>query len=606
MPEQQTFNIAFQPIGRRTAIPADKTILEAAQYAGVELASLCGGAGVCGSCKVRIVSGHVTPPTPDEKSALTSAELQVGFRLACQANPVSDLTLEIPPESLTTPQRLQLEGQTTDISVQPPVHALDLQVQPPNIQDLRADATRLLQTAEAQSGHPYRISERLLPDLSPALRSLGWNLRLGIRRDEIIALLPTGSLLLGLAIDIGTTKLAAYLLDLRTGETLAKTGAMNPQIAYGEDVISRIAYANTHSDGRWTLQRRLIEAINNLAAEMCAQIGASAMQIVEIVAVGNTAMHHLFAGLAVEQLGTAPYVASVSEPLEVGAEPLGLKAAPGARVYLPPNVAGYVGADHVAMVLATGIWETGKTSIALDIGTNTEISLAHRGRLICCSCASGPAFEGAHISAGMRAAPGAIERVQINSDSVQYQTIGGQAPTGICGSGILDVVAEMYKAGILDTRGTLRPGHPNVRGTGGSLELVLANAQDSGLGRDVTVSRHDVNEIQLAKAAIRAGVEILLKEANITAEAIEDFIVAGAFGTYIHIPSAIRLGMFPSLPVERFRQVGNAAGAGARQMLVSLQQREIAAQIGQRLEYIELAAHPAFMEIYTQALLLKG
>ncbi len=606
MPEKQTFNIAFQPVGRRTETSAGKTLLEAAQSAGIELASLCGGAGVCNSCKVRIVSGQATPPSPDEQAALTAAELRAGFRLACQTLPLSDLSLEIPPESLTTSQRLQIEGQTAEIPLQPPVHALDLHIQPPDIHDLRADDNRLLQTVKAHNGHPYRISERLLPDLSPALRSLGWNLRLGIRGDEIMAILAPQSPLLGLAVDIGTTKLAAYLLDLQTGKTLAKTGAMNPQIAYGEDVISRIAYANTHADGRQTLQSRLIDALNNMAAEMCAQVGASTAQIVEIVAVGNTAMHHLFAGLAVEQLGAAPYVASVSEPLEVWAEPLGLKAASGARVYLPPNVAGYVGADHVAMVLATGIWQTDKTAIALDIGTNTEISLHHRGRLICCSCASGPAFEGAHIGAGMRAAPGAIERVQINPEGIQYQTIGGQSPVGICGSGILDAVAEMYKAGILDARGTLRPGHPNVRGAGRSLELVLAEAQASGLGRDVTVSRHDVNEIQLAKAAIRAGIEILLKEAAITAEEIEDFIVAGAFGTYIHIPSAIRLGMFPPLPVERFRQVGNAAGAGARQMLLSLQQREIAAKIGRRLEYVELAAHPAFMETYTRALLLKG
>jgi uncharacterized 2Fe-2S/4Fe-4S cluster protein (DUF4445 family) len=266
MPEKQTFNIAFQPVGRRTETSAGKTLLEAAQSAGIELASLCGGAGVCNSCKVRIVSGQATPPSPDEQAALTAAELRAGFRLACQTLPLSDLSLEIPPESLTTSQRLQIEGQTAEIPLQPPVHALDLHIQPPDIHDLRADDNRLLQTVKAHNGHPYRISERLLPDLSPALRSLGWNLRLGIRGDEIMAILAPQSPLLGLAVDIGTTKLAAYLLDLQTGKTLAKTGAMNPQIAYGEDVISRIAYANTHADGRQTLQSRLIDALNNLAA----------------------------------------------------------------------------------------------------------------------------------------------------------------------------------------------------------------------------------------------------------------------------------------------------------------------------------------------------
>jgi uncharacterized 2Fe-2S/4Fe-4S cluster protein (DUF4445 family) len=605
MPEKQTFTIALQPVGRRTEIAPGQTLLEAAQNAGVELASLCGGAGVCDSCKIRITKGQASPPTAEEEAAFTDAELQAGFRLACQSHPLSDISLEIPPESLTTPQRLQVEGLEAEIPLDPPVIPIDIQVRPPDIHDLRSDATRLLQAVDAQTRETHHLSERLLPDLSPALRSLGWDLRLAVRRGEIIALLPKGCPLLGLAVDVGTTKLAAYLIDLQSGSTLAKAGAMNPQIAYGEDVISRIGYTNTHVDGRRVLQTRLVETLNGMLAEMCAQVSAAQEQVVEAVVVGNTAMHHLFAGLAVEQLGAAPYVASVSDPLEVRVEPLGLKVALGARVHLPPNIAGYVGADHVAMALATSIWDTEKTSIALDIGTNTEISLAHRGRLLCCSCASGPAFEGAHIGAGMRAAPGAIERVQIEPERLRCQTIGYQAPVGICGSGILDAVAEMRKAGILDARGSLHSGHPSVRGTGKSLELLLADARFSGHGRDVTVNRRDVNEIQLAKAAIRAGVEILLSEAGITADDIEDFIVAGAFGTYIHIPSAIQVGMFPRLPLERFRQVGNAAGTGARQMLVSLQQRRIAAQLSERLEYVELAAHPGFIGAYTKALMLE-
>lgn len=606
MAEKGTFTIALQPVGRRTEITPGQTLLEAAQNAGVELASLCGGAGMCDSCKIRITKGQASPPTAEEEAAFTDAELQAGFRLACQSRPLSDISLEIPPESLTTPQRLQVEGLEAEIQLDPPVIPVEIQVSPPDIHDLRSDATRLLQAVDAQTGKTHRLSERLLPGLSPALRSLGWDLRLAVRRSEIIALLPKSSPLLGLAVDAGTTKLAAYLIDLQTGKTLSKSGAMNPQIAYGEDVISRIGYTNTHADGRRVLQTRLVETLNGMLAEMCAQVSAAQEQVVEAVVVGNTAMYHLFAGLAVEQLGAAPYVASVSSQLEVQAEPLGLKIAPGGRVHLPPNIAGYVGADHVAMALATRIWDTEKTSIALDIGTNTEISLAHCGRLLCCSCASGPAFEGAHIGAGMRAAPGAIERVQIEPERLRYQTIGYQAPVGICGSGILDVVAEMRKAGILDARGSLHSGHPNVREAGKSFELLLADARSSGHGRDVTVNRRDVNEIQLAKAAIRAGVEILLSEAGITADDIEDFIVAGAFGAYIHIPSAIQVGMFPRLPLERFRQVGNAAGTGARQMLVSLEQRQIAAQISERLEYVELAAHPAFMGIYTKALMLDS
>ncbi len=605
MPEQSTFTIILQPIGRRVEVSAGQNLLDAAQSSGIELASICGGAGTCGTCKVRIAAGQVTPPSPDEEANFSAEELRAGFRLACQASPLGNVTVEIPPESLSAPQRLQVEGLETDTGVDPLVAGLDIQIKPPDIHDLRSDAGRLFEAA-LQGGYAVNsLAPALLGDFSNRLRSLGWDLRLALRGQEVTAILPRAAPLLGLAVDVGTTKLAAYLLDLQTGRTLAKAGAMNPQIAYGEDVISRIGYTNTHPDGRRTLQSRLVETLNGMCTEMCTQAGVSCGQIVEAVVVGNTAMHHLFAGLPVEQLGAAPYVPAVSGSLELRAAELGLQIAPGAYVYLPPNIAGYVGADHVSMVLATSIWQAERTSIALDIGTNTEISLAHNGRLLCCSCASGPAFEGAHIEHGMRAAPGAIERIQIEADRLRYQTIGGQAPIGLCGSGILDAVAGMCKVGILDSRGSLHEGHPNVRRGSRAMELLLADARASGHGRDVSLSRRDVNEIQLAKAAIRAGVEILLSEAGITAGEIEAFIVAGAFGTYIHIPSAIQVGMFPDLPLERFQQVGNAAGTGARQMLVSAERRRKAEEISERLEYFELSAHPAFMQIYTKSLLLE-
>jgi uncharacterized 2Fe-2S/4Fe-4S cluster protein (DUF4445 family) len=324
----------------------------------------------------------------------------------------------------------------------------------------------------------------------------------------------------------------------------------------------------------------------------------------EGVIVGNTAMHHLLIGLPVHQLAMAPYVPAVGEAFEIQAEELGLALAPGAQVYFPPNIAGFVGADHVAMVLSTELWQTEQTVIALDIGTNTEITLAHAGRLLSCSCASGPAFEGAHIRDGMRAAPGAIERVQILEGEPKVYTIGEQAPVGICGSGILDSVAELIKAGIIDRRGSIQAGAPRVRKGESSKHqhYLLVPAGESGHGRDVVVSRSDVNEIQLAKGAIRAGIDILLEEAGIHAHDLEAFIIAGAFGTYLDIDSAITVGMFPDLPRARFRQVGNAAGTGARQMLVSAAQREAAEQIRSRVEYIELTVHPDFESRFTQAL----
>jgi uncharacterized 2Fe-2S/4Fe-4S cluster protein (DUF4445 family) len=324
------------------------------------------------------------------------------------------------------------------------------------------------------------------------------------------------------------------------------------------------------------------------------------------VVVGNTAMHHIFARLPVHQLGTAPYVPSVSEPLDIPARELGLALAPGAYVHLPPNIAGYVGADHVSMLLATDTWQKDdRTLVALDIGTNTEITLAHKGRLLSCSCASGPAFEGAHIHDGMRAAPGAVERVQIKGEEVLIHTIGNQPPVGICGSGILDAVSELIDKGILDQRGSIRPLHPSIRKAEGMrYEFLLAEAAKSGHGREVIVTRKDVNEIQLAKGAIRAGIETLMLEAGLAGkpEALDEFIVAGAFGTYISLESAVRVGMFPDLPMHKFAQVGNAAGTGARQMLVSRERRRIAEEIVGRVEYIELSSHPDFITEFSRDL----
>jgi uncharacterized 2Fe-2S/4Fe-4S cluster protein (DUF4445 family) len=593
------FEIDLQPVGRRVEISTEQTLLDAAQAAGVELVAVCGGTGTCATCRVRLMAGELTPVTANEEFELSEDELKAGYRLACQARPLSPVRLDLPPESLTAAQRTQVEGREVEVELDPVVQPLDVQLPAPDLSDLRADVTRL---QEAVGDTAISIEYAALTDLSDRMRQYGWRMRVARRGSRLIAVLPRAARLMGLAVDIGTTKLAAYLVDLEQGHTVAKRGALNPQIAYGEDVVSRIAYCNRQAAGRATLQRRLIETLNTLIGEMCHEAEIAREQIVEAVAVGNTAMHHLFAGLPVQQLGTAPYVAAIGAALEVRARDLGLDIAPGALVYLPPNIAGFVGADHVAMLLASGVWKTDKTVVALDIGTNTEITVAQRGQLVCCSCASGPAFEGAHITAGMRAAPGAIERVQISGSDVHLHTIGQQSPVGLCGSGILDAIAEMLKAGLLNSRGLLNKDHPRVRVRNNKTEFVLASAADSGRGHDVAITRSDVNEIQLAKGAIRAGLDILLAECGIQAGAIDEFIVAGAFGTFLDLNSAIRIGMFPDLPRERFQQVGNAAGAGARQMLVSAQHRRVARDIARRDRYIELTNHPDFAQRYIAAL----
>lgn len=607
MPNQpQNFIVDLEPIGRRVEVTPGTNLLEAAQKAGIDLVASCGGVGICGTCRVRIAQGQVTPVTLTEEESLGSEQIQAGYRLACQAEPLSDVRLDIPAESLTAAQQMQVEGREGTVTLAPAVVAVDLALEQPRLDDLRSDLARVDEELARQGYGPVRGSLQLTGSLSHFLRGSGWKARLAIRPESgyshLVAVLPQGAPLVGLAMDLGSTKLALYLVDLRSGATLARSGVMNPQIAYGEDVVSRIAFANKAAHNRKILQSRLVQTINDVVAGFCNELHLSIEQVVDVVAVGNTAMHHLFCGLPVEQLGSAPYVPVVSEPITFEAVEIGLAAAPGARVFLPANIAGYVGADHVSALLATQSYAAHRTTLVADIGTNTEISLTHNGRVYSCSCASGPAFEGAHIHDGMRAAPGAIDRVAIRDGKINLTTIGNEPPVGICGSGILNAVAQMLDADVIDTRGVLRGGSQRVRAHGKHSEFILAEPAETGHGREIVVTRKDVNEIQLAKGAIRAGIEILLQEAGIPARAIEVFIVAGAFGTYLDLASALRVGMFPALPVERFHQVGNAAGVGAKEMLLSLARREEAARIVSGVQYIELTTHAGFTPQFVEAM----
>lgn len=571
-------------------MPAGSTLLEAAQAAGIELVAVCGGIGACHGCMVRLATGRLSPVTLEEEAELSATQLGQGYRLACQAEPLSDVVVDVPPESLTAPQRLLLEGERTVVALDPVIAFHDAALEPATLTDLRAEDRRLRETLPGVSAVEW-AALCALPDV---LKSHGGQVRAALRGGSVIAVFAPQTRLLGLAADIGTTSLAAYLVDLETGDTVAKAGAMNPQIAYGEDVISRIVYCEEHADGRAVLQGRLLEALNGLIEGLCAEANASPAHIVEVVLVGNTVMHHLALGLPVASLGEAPYTPVSDEAVETEAIRLGLNVAAGARVWLPPNIAGYVGADHVSALVATRLARRSDTALVVDIGTNTEMTLTHGGRRWSCSCASGPAFEGAHIRFGMRAAPGAIERVQIVDGRVRIQTIGNRPATGICGSGILDAVAEMARVGLLDSRGAFVRGHPLNRDGA----LILAEAGESASGQAVTVVRSDVSEIQLAKAAIRAGVDLLLAEAGLTADAIDAFVIAGAFGTYIQIESAVRVGMFPPLPRERFQQVGNAAGMGACDFLVSQSARTEAARLARDSTYLELTVHEGFQSAY--------
>jgi len=607
--DQKTYQVEFEPSGRRIPVAHGTPLLAAAQNAGLDLLAVCGGIGICGSCRVQRIQGELTPLKESEREVLSASEIADGYRLACQASPLSDVKIEIPAGSLPTGQKMQVDGQEGHFEFDPAVTACDIELDPPSLTDLRDDLTRLL---DALRDHGFPSIEQ--PDLRhlqvflQQLRDQNWKVRIVLYDNghsvNLIGILPTGTRLLSAAVDMGSTKLAFYLVDLELGATLAQTGVMNPQISYGEDVVSRIAYANQSNEHRTQLQVRLVEAFNQTINELCRGAGVSSQQIMEAVIVGNTTMHHFLCSLPVAQLGASPYVPAVAGSLTYHASDIGLAIAPAGRVFMPQNIAGYVGGDHTAALLTTEHLTNEYPVVLVDIGTNTEISLVLSGEIFTCSTASGPAFEGAHIRDGMRAAPGAIDRLKIVNGQVTINTIDSARPVGICGTGILTAVSEMVNAGVVDERGSLNKTYPGVRIIDRKTEFLLVPDNETGHGRDIVVTRKDVNEIQLAKAAIRAGIEILLSTANLQASDVKSWVIAGAFGTFLDLGSAVNIGMFPNVPLHRFLQVGNAAGMGAKQMLLSKTQRKTSRDITNKVHYVELTTRPDFTDVYVKSMYL--
>jgi uncharacterized 2Fe-2S/4Fe-4S cluster protein (DUF4445 family) len=599
-----TLFIDFEPIGRRVPCKSGDTILEAAQQAGIMLNATCGGEGICGHCIIRVMSGEVSRPNANEEAGLDENQIRADWRLACQVEILGDVRVHVPPESLATAQRTQTEGRQVPLDLHPAVRAVDAKLPVPNMDDLRPDAARL---RDAFGLPDLQIPLPVLRTLSNDLRANAFHVSAFLRGSILVGLRPPGTPALGYAVDLGTTKLAGYLVDLLSGETLASAGLMNPQIAFGEDVMARISHTMNKPEGAAQLRTAVVQALNSMAADLCAKMNRSPLDIADAVVVGNTAMHHLFLGLPVRQLGLAPYVPAESAALDLPAEEVGLQLAPGANVHLLPNIAGFVGADHVAMLLGSGMLEHAGIVLGLDIGTNTEISLIAHGKHYACSTASGPAFEGAHIRHGMRAGPGAIEKVIIHDGQVLLQTIDNQPAVGLCGSGILDLVAQMHRAGLLNSRGApdLSKGDPRLRqGERGGAEFVLVTAEENH-GTEITFSRSDVNEIQLAKGAMRTGVNILLQKAGVTEQELDAIFIAGAFGTYLDVQSGIDIGMFPRVEKERFLQVGNAAGGGARMALLSTAIREQAVTLARQVNYVELTTEKSFPALFAKALMLE-
>ena len=601
------YNISFNPLGRSVDVLAGTSLLEAARSAGIGLSAACGGKGSCGQCRVVINEGKVSPPETGEKEILSPEDLNSGYRLACRTFPEGNLKVHIPEKSLLIDLKLQLEGEKSDLEIDPLIRSFDITVTPPALDDPAADLDRVL--GALKDNHDVidpSVDILALKQLPVLLRNNKWNISVILRNDEIIAFAPRDTRLTGLAVDLGTTKVAAYLMDLSTGEELASRGAVNPQCVYGDDVMSRMEIALHDRESDSTQPTRLAKVMRELFNEMigalAGEAGLTGNDVVDICIVGNTAMTHLFLDLPVEQLAKSPYVAATDNPVDIKARDTGISACPGAYVHILPGIGGFVGGDHVSMILGSGIDRKNKVTLGVDIGTNTEIVINNPEKdcLMSLSCPSGPAFEGAHVTDGMRAARGAIESVCLTDYDVECKTIGDALPIGLCGSGIIDAVAELYRWGIINDRGRFDKDNKRVyQGKFGSEFMIAEGINGNG---NITISQKDIAEVQLAKGAIKAGIEALMEVNGITEDMVDEVIIAGAFGSYINLVSAVDIGLLPAFPNARYIQVGNSAGIGAKMTLLSLKERVRARDIAMKTGYLELTTHHNFNRRFAEGM----
>ena len=603
-------SIRFVPDGKRVEVEEGSTILDAAYKAKVDISSICGGRGYCGKCQVIITDEkqNATPVTLDESEQLTQEKVDAGYRIACKTRLKGDMTVKIPDESRTGKQKLVVMGVEPETKFEPPVMKLYLELPEVTIHDRVADDLRIINNLRERGIRVDKIDYKVALKLPDLIRKANWKVTAVIRYDGELIDLEGGDTTannFGFAVDIGTTKVAGFLVDLKSGALLRAEGIMNPQIPFGEDLMTRIAQIVRKPENLKKLQEVTVEGINGLIKQICETAKIDQGQISELTIVGNTAMHHFFLGANIAHVAMAPYPPAVAKSTEVKAETLGIDMRPTGYVHLLPNVAGFIGADAVADVLATEMHRQGDLVLLIDVGTNTEVMLGNSKRIVSCSTASGPAFEGAHIKYGMRASTGAIERVKIDPVKLEpaYSTIESAKPRGICGSGIIDIIAEMLKAGIIDTTGRICASHERIRSGDRGMEYIIARKEETQNGQqDIVITQQDIREVQKAKAAIHTGCTIMMKQLGISSMDIRKLTIAGAFGMYIDPVNAITLGMIPEVPLERIEFVGSTAGSGARMALKSVTARKMADELALKMGYIELAAEPIFQEEYLNSM----
>ncbi|MDP2157246.1 MAG: ASKHA domain-containing protein [Nitrospirota bacterium] len=630
------FKVIFQPAGRRGEIEEGTTILKAAQLLGVDLEALCGDKKVCGKCKVRIEEGyfekdnlqsgmsHITPPEAgaDELKHI-KPEDGPGVRLACSCEIHGDLKVFVPERSRAGKQVVRKAASELTIALDPAVKKYTVVLTPPTLHDMTTgDYERVVSAIEETYGlKDLKFDFEALLELQDSLRQGQWTITVTIWQNKEIIKVEPGhvDVCYGLAVDVGTTTCVGYLCDLSTGKVINTESMMNPQVPYGEDVMSRITYAMSNPEGLKIMQDAIINGLNEIIDKVVSEVRKDGpnpgFAIDDLTIVFNTAMHHIFLGLNPVYIGRSPFIPAVQKSLDIKARDLGLKINPGSFIHVLPIEAGFVGADNVGVLIAREQYFQDDIVLVIDIGTNGELLLGNKDRVCSTSCATGPAFEGAQIKFGMRAAPGAIEKVKIDpaTKEPQYKVIGkadwhthieGKINAkGICGSAIIDVIAEMFKAGIIDKTGkfVMNEGITRIRkDEDGKPEYVLAWSAETSINQDITVTQGDVRALQLAKGALYAGVKLMMQKMGITQ--LDRVELAGAFGSHIDREASLALGLFPDVPIDKVVVVGNAAGDGARMTLLNKGKRIEAEERARWVEFVEIATEPAFEKEFMQAM----
>jgi uncharacterized 2Fe-2S/4Fe-4S cluster protein (DUF4445 family) len=602
--------VTFLPKGIDTRLPPGTTVFHAAAWIGQPVESTCGGRGTCGKCRVRVVSGPA-PVTPADQQHLKADDIAAGWRLSCQAEVREDAVVEV-PRLLGTPKTAMF-GVGRQVILDPNVHKVHLRLAPPELHDQRSDLERV-QEALGRAGFAAAADLPFLRSLPTALRAADFDVTAVVCGGDLVAIEPgdTTAAVWGAAFDLGTTTIVGTLLDLVTGEARAVASSLNRQAVHGGDVLSRISHSMGRGEGLAELQALAAATFNDLLEELTREAGVPRDRVYEITVAGNCTMQHLLLGIDPEPISMTPFAPTISRGIEVRADALGIRIHTHGRVYLFPHLGAYVGGDIVAGLLATALPRGDRLRLFVDVGTNGEIVLGSERRTLSTAAPAGPAFEGAEISSGMRATRGAIEGVRIAGGSVTLQTIADAPPIGLCGSGLIDAVAQLYRAGLLDAGGRLRsaeeaaalappPLLDRLITEDGVRAFILATAAESG-SRRVILTQKDIRQLQFAKGSIATGIQVLMKEMGVHPADLHEVLLAGAFGSYIHPDSARTIGLVPAVPLDRIRAIGNAAGEGAKIGLLSYRERDAAEAMPGRVEYLELSGREDFNDLFMKAL----